>query len=269
MRNYLTAVVVAACGLFAFGALAASALATPAGYRIIDGPTVSAPPGPLDTGSQLTCPTGTVPLGGGVAGNALTDMSLNTSGPLPNGWKARVNNPDSPNGFLAIDVICAKKPAGYTVAFATADNPPGARSVATVTCPTNTVVLSGAVLSTSDRVGARVLGAFPVTRTTFRAVELNATASDERLTAEAVCASKPAGYTIARQAFTETPNTIDIGGVQCPAGTSVLGGGIHITGGDTTALVHSSINNQTTGWSVNVTTGSVPLGLAFSAICAA
>jgi hypothetical protein len=33
--------------------------------------------------------------------------------------------------------------------------------------------------------------------------------------------------------------------------------------------VHSSINNQTTGWSVNVTTGSVPLGLAFSAICSA
>jgi hypothetical protein len=97
---------------------------------------------------------------------------------------------------------------------------------------------------------------------------LNATTSDERVTAEAVCASQPAGYTIARQAFTETPNTLDIGGVQCPAGRSVLGGGIRITGGDTTAFVHSSINNQTTGWSVNVTTGGVPLGLGFSAICA-
>jgi hypothetical protein len=269
MRHHLTALACAAFGLVAFGVLAPSALAAPAGYRIVNGPTVNAPPGGFDSGSQLTCPTGTVPLGGGVAGNAFTDMSLNTSGPLPNGWEARVNNPDSPTGFLALDVICAKKPKGYTVAFATADNPPGARSVATATCPANTVVLSGGVLSTSDRVGARVLGAWPVNSTTFRAAELNATASDERLTAEAVCASKPTGYVVARQAFTEAPNTLDIGGASCPAGKSVLGGGIHITGGDTTAFVHSSVNNQKTGWSVNVTTGSLPLGLAFSAICAA
>ncbi len=269
MRHHLTALVCAASGLVAFGALAPSAFAAPPGYRVVTGPTLNAPPGQFDTGSQLTCPTGTVPLGGGVAGSAFTDMSLNTSVPLPNGWEARVNNPDSPTGFLAIDVICAKKPAGYTVAFATADNPPGARSVATAMCPANTVVLSGGVLSTSDKVGARVLSAWPVNSTTFRAVELNATATDERLTAEAVCARKPAGYVIARQAFTEAPNTLDIGGATCPAGKSVLGGGIHVTGGDTTALVHSSINNRTTGWSVNVTTGGVPLGLAFSAICVA
>ena len=267
MRNHLTALVGVACGLVAFGVLAASALAAPAGYRIIDGPALTAPPGQFDSGAQLTCPTGTVPLGGGVAGSAMTDMSLNTSVPLTNGWEARVNNPDSPTGFLALDVICAKKPTGYTVVFGTADNPAGARSVATATCPANTVVLSGGVLSTSDQVGARVLGAWPVNRTTFRAAILNATASDQRLTAEAVCAHKPAGYTIARKAFTESPNTLDIGGASCPAGTSVLGGGIQITGGDTTAIVHSSINNQTTCWSVNLTTGSVPLGLAFSAIC--
>ena len=267
MRKPIALLLILAGALVVCTVFAATAVAAPAGYRVVKGASLPAPPGQFDSGSQTLCPTGTVPWGGGAAGNAFTNMNINTSEPNTSGWEARVNNPDSPGGTFEIDAICAKKPKGYTFAFSTVDNPPGARSVATATCPVNTVVLSGGVLSTSDEVGARMLGAWPTSKTSFRAVELNATSSDARLTAEALCAAKPAGYTIVRSTLTENPMTLDLGGESCPAGKSVIGGGVRITGGDATALVHTSIENGTTGWANDITTGSVPLTLLFSAIC--
>jgi hypothetical protein len=112
-----------------------------------------------------------------------------------------------------------------------------------------------------------MLGAWPTSKTSFRAVELNSTLSDARLTAEALCANKPPGYSIARSSLTENPHTLDLGGESCPAGKTVIGGGIRLTGGDATALVHSSIENGTSGWANDITTGNVPLTLLFSAIC--
>lgn len=269
MRNHLTALLGAACGLLVLAAAAAPALAAPAGYQIIEGPNLNAPPGALDSGSQVTCPTGKVPVGGGVATSAFSDMTFNTSVPGPTAWQARVNNPDSPSGFFQIDAICAKKPKGYTVAFSTVDNPPRTRSVVTATCPAGTVVLSGGEISSSDDVNVRVLDAFPPNKTSFRAVVVNSTLSDARATAEAVCAKQPAGYTIARTSFTENPNTLDLGGESCPAGKTVLGGGVQVSGADASVLVHSSINNLTTGWSVDLTTTTLAVKLGFSAICVA
>jgi hypothetical protein len=115
-----------------------------------------------------------------------------------------------------------------------------------------------------------MLGAWPTSTTAFRAVGLNTTATDAQLLAEVVCAAKPRGYTIARSSFAEKPMTLDFGGVSCPTGKIEIGGGMHITGGDSTALIHSSIENSATpGWSNATTTGSVPLTLSFAAICVA
>jgi hypothetical protein len=268
MHKPITMLVAAACGLVVSAGLAATALAAPAGYHIVKGPALPAPPGPLDSGSQVACPTGTVPWGGGIAGNAfIQNMTINTTASTSNGWEGRVNNPDGQGGVFEIDAICAKKPSAYTAVYASVDNPPGARSVATAVCPVNTVVLSGGGFSTADEIGARMLGAWPTSTRAFRAVELNATASDAQLSAEALCAAKPRGYVIARSSLVENPGTLDFGGQSCPAAKTEIGGGIHITGGDSTALIHSSIDNEAGGWANDTTTGAVPLTLAFSAIC--
>jgi hypothetical protein len=267
MRKPITMLLAAAGGLVVSASLAATALAAPAGYTIVRGTTQTAPPGPLTSGSQVVCPTGTVPWGGGTAGNLFTNTSINTSASTGNGWQGRVNNPDAQGVPFVVDAICAKKPAAYTAVYTWVDNPPGARSVATAVCPANTVVLSGGAGSTSDVVGARVLGAWPTSTRAFRVVELNSTATDAQLLAEALCARKPAGYVIARTTLALIPTALDFGGQSCPTPKTEIGGGIHITGGDSTAIVHSSIDNGTTGWANNLTAGNVPLTIAFSAIC--
>src|SRR5690349_6684239 len=187
MHRSITTLLAAAGGLVVCAALATTAVAAPAGYQIIKGPSLPAPPGQLDSGSQIACPAGTVPWGGGVATSSFTNMNINTTVPTADGWKARVNNPDPQAGAFEIDAICASKPKGYAQVFSSVDNPPGARSVATAVCPVNTVVLSGGAFSTSDEIGVRMLGAWPTSTTRFRAVELNSALSDASLMAEAVC----------------------------------------------------------------------------------
>jgi hypothetical protein len=267
MRKPITVLLAAAGAMVMSATLAATALAAPAGYKVVNGAVQPAPPGSLTSGSQVSCPTGTVPWGGGIAGNAfLQNMTINTTASTSNGWQGRVNNPDGQGGTFVIDAICAKKPVAYTAVYTWVDNPPGARSVATAVCPANTVVLSGGGGSTSDVVGARVLDAWPTSTRAFRVVELNSTATDAQMLAEALCAAKPRGYTITRSSIAENPATIDFGGQSCPAPKTEIGGGIHITGGDSTALVHSSIDNGP-GWVNATTTGTVPLTLSFSTIC--
>ena len=271
MRKPITMLLAAAGGLVVSAALAATAVAAPAGYQIVNDRGIPAPPGILDSDSQVSCPTGTVPWGGGIAANPfLKNMTINTTASTGDGWQGRVNNPDGQGGTFTIDAICAKKPTGYTTVITWVDNPPGARTVATAVCPANTVVLSGGTASTSDVAGVRMLGAWPTSTRAFRAVALNSTATDAQLMAEALCAAKPRGYTIARSSLVENPMTLDFGGVSCPAPKIEIGGGIHITGGDSTALIHSSIENSATpGWNNDITTGSVPLTLSFSSICVA
>jgi hypothetical protein len=270
MRKPIITVLAAAGTLVVSATLAGTALAAPAGYHIVHGPSVSAPPGLLDTDSQVSCPTGTVPWGGGTAGNPFTNMSINTTVSTSDGWLARVTNPDAPGGTFVIDAICARKPAAYSAVYASVDNPPGTRSVATAVCPANTVVLSGGGFSTTDVAGARMLGAWPTSTTAFRAVELNTTGTDAQLSAEALCAAKPRGYTIARSSLSENMLTLDFGGMSCPGTKTVIGGGIHITGGDSMAVIHSSIENSAIpGWNNDITTGNAPQTLAFSAICVA
>jgi len=68
-----------------------------------------------------------VPWGGGAGftnGFAALGVSLETSEPVPGGWRTRVNNASGAAQTFRVDVICANKPKGYEVAFASADNPP-------------------------------------------------------------------------------------------------------------------------------------------------
>jgi hypothetical protein len=129
----------------------AKAVTAPPGYRIVRGPLMPAPAGPLDSGGQVSCPTGTVAWGGGTAvqGVGGPTESINTSAPNgPTAWRGRVNNTGVETQVLTAFAICGQKPAGYKIVRTTGATTPDGNPVAIVggaSCPAGTSVIGGGV----------------------------------------------------------------------------------------------------------------------------
>ena len=259
----------------AANAFAASTATAPPGYQRVRSAPIPIPPGMFDSGGQATCPAGTVPWGGGVGftgGIASTGENINTSAPAGNGWRGRYNNSSTrPDDHFAVDAICAKQPVGYTTTFTTVDNPPGVQSAAVAVCPAGTRLLSGGTLSTADTVDVQLLSAWPLGPERFRSVMWNGSTADQRLTTFAICGHQPAGYTITSATGSDTggPDTL-VGGAQCPAGTSILGGGIHVISPRPTVTLGFSDDDSGPQWlSEVVNDAPEPATATTYAICAA
>jgi hypothetical protein len=229
----------------------------------------------FDFGGEAACPAGTVPWGGGAGfsgGFAGHGENINTSEPVGDSWRARYNNsgPTLADHF-AVEAICAKQPAGYTVAFSSADNPPHSQSTAVATCPTGTVLLSGGGLSTADTADVQQLSAFPLGPHRFRVVMWNGSSSDQRLNAFALCAKQPPRYSITNSTSTDPGGPADdSGGVLCPAGSAIIGGGIHITNPRPLVTLGASFSSSGNQWvSEVVTDDTAATTITISAICAA
>jgi hypothetical protein len=268
----LTLVLTAAAG----GAYAAPAMAAnaPAGYQRVQ-TVLTAPHGPFDAGSAVTCPAGKVVWGGGVTyfgGFAGIGNSINTS--APNGetqWRARYNDDTDRDIQFEIQAVCANRPANYSQQFANAANPAHTQSHATAICPIGTVLLSGGVFSTSDVASVFVLSAFPKSQRKFRAVMWNGSDRNEQMSAFAVCAHKPPKYVITSQTGSDGggPST-DIGGGQCPTGTTAIGGGSKVLSPNPGIYIGGGIVEPDMQWLsevVNSTTASATVSPF--AICAA
>jgi hypothetical protein len=278
VKAVLTAVTIGA-GLAptaaATNAFAASAATAPPGYqRVISAP-IPIPPGSFDSGGQVACPAGTVPWGGGTGftgGIASAGENINTSAPTGNGWEGRFNNSGTrPDDNFRVDAICARKPAGYTTTFTTVDNPAGAQSAAVAVCPAGTRLLSGGTLSTADTVDVQLLSAWPLGKERFKSVMWNGSAADQRLTTFAICGHRPAGYTITSATSSDAggPGT-DLAGVECPAGTSILGGGVHVTSPRPAVTLGFSDDDSGPQWLSEVVNGALePATATTYAICAA
>ncbi len=254
----------------------AKAPTAPPGYKIVRGPLMPAPAGPLDSGGQVSCPAGTVVWGGGTAvqGVGGPTESINTSAPNgPTAWRARVNNTGVSAQQFGIDAICAKQPKGYTTTFAQIGNPQHTQASATATCPAKTVLLSGGVLSTSDSALAAVTSAFPAGSTKFTAFVNNGTGVNEVLNVFAICAQKPAGYKIVRTSGTTMPSgnpVAIVGGASCPTGTSVIGGGVRVATPLPSTIIRQSIVGGSKDWDDEImSTSTQPVQDTFAAICAA
>lgn len=278
VRAVLAAVAIGAGvmpALAATNAPAASAATAPPGYqRVISAP-IPIPPGLFDSGGQATCPAGTVPWGGGVGftgGIASAGEDINTSAPTGTGWEGRFNNSGTrPDDQFRVDAICARQPAGYTTTFTTVDNPTGSQSAAIATCPAGTRLLSGGSLSTADTVDVRLLSAWPLGGQRFKSVMENNSGIDQRLTTFAVCGHRPAGYTITSQTGSDPagPDT-SLGSAPCPAGTSILGGGIHVIGPRPTVTLGASLDDAANDWlSELLHEDAAPVTATTYAICAA
>jgi hypothetical protein len=267
----LTAVAMAALALAA-PVLAANA---PPGYQRLRSDLIPAPHGMFDTGAQISCPTGKVIWGGGVSffnGFEAAGQTINTTAPLgTTGWRARYNNDTNRDIVIVIDAICANKPRNYSIQFANAANPAHTQSNATAICPVNTVLLSGGVFSTSDVASVFMLQAFPLTERKYRAVMWNGSDRNEQMSSFAICGHRPAKYVITTQTGSDTggPNSVLVGGSQCPTGTQVTGGGVKVVGPNPLVSPDSMLDEPSMQWQAGVFNSTPnPVTATWFAICA-
>jgi hypothetical protein len=255
------------------GASPAGAAAThPAGYTIVQGSLLAAPPGAFDAGGHTECPTGTVVWGGGVffQGFGGPTDSIEVSEPEGTaGWEGRVNNTGSSSTGFVIDAVCANKPTAYKTVFKTVDNAAATTAATTVVCPTGTVVLSGGVLSTADVTTVDAISMWAPGKTKFRGVMWNGSGSDAKLTVLAVCAKQPPGYAIVRFTVAVDPGVTDISGATCPSGTSVISGGVKEASPTPAVPISANDVNTAHNWTTVVTnTTTAAMNVQSSAICA-
>jgi hypothetical protein len=98
----------------------------------------------------------------------------------------------------------------------------------------------------------------------------NGTATDAQLTVYAICGHKPAGYTIVLSGTALPAGSALDGGVTCPAGTSVLGGGAQATDHVPAVQIGGSINQAAFSWITEVNnTGQSVAQVDSYGICAA
>jgi hypothetical protein len=230
----------------------------------------------LDTGGQVTCPSGTVPWGGGTSftgGLPAIDQNINTSAPSGDGWRARYNNaPGHPDDHFVINGVCAKAPHGYTQQFTVVDNPAMTQVSGVATCPKGTVLLSGGVFSTSDAVNAFTTSAFPRGPHAYVGSMWNGTTRTEKLVVYAICGARPSRYQIINNTGTSTAtgNTDILGGAVCPMGSTVIGGGVKITDPRPTVSLGESLPVSRSQWGSQILVAAPgTVTETSSAICAA
>jgi hypothetical protein len=137
-----------------------------------------------------SCPTGTVPFGGGALVNTTSlFVNLNSTFPTANGWRTDVNNQlGSARQFTAF-AICARKPAGYTqVVGASVDNPTGLASIGQAFCPGVTAPLGGGVVSATSDTRANLNATFAASGDGWAGVVNNASPFSFTMSVRIVCA---------------------------------------------------------------------------------
>jgi len=251
------------------GAISAS---HPPGYQIIASVPTGALPSTFNSGAFATCPAGTVVWGGGVTFIGTPNFNLTVSTSNPNGsggWAARVNNTGTTTAQFEVDAICANKPKGYQIVSQTVDNPSATQSDATATCHSPNVLLGGGTLSTADQVGAVLTSAWPRGVAKFTGYMYNGTTSDADFIVYAICGHKPAGYQFTSDSSSPGPGVLE-DGLGCPAGTSVLDGGVQVLDHVPAAQVSGSIDQGPSGWSIAVNnTGQSTIQVDGHVTCAA
>jgi hypothetical protein len=146
---------------------------------------------PADTqaGIVAVCPTGSKPLGGGVAsGSGSVQVNINTTIPIGHAWLDQMNNASPVDTDNVAFVVCGKV-AGYTVvAPAPVDNPAVSHTLSFAACPPGTVAIGGGGASGSIRVDVN-LGGMGDAGAEVDSFMNNASSFDSSSSTVAICAS--------------------------------------------------------------------------------
>ena len=197
----------------------------PKGYAVVTTPFQVAPTGAQST-AHIECPTGTVPLGGGVfVQSNSTAANINSSAPTPTGWSGWVNNTSGATTFFQVQAICAKKPTRYSV-VTSAENVPGQSHLEVFAeCPKGTKPLGGGGFTTSLGLSVNLSGTY-ASGQGWRSILHNQGVTTTLLQTYAIC-GKVKGYTVAVGPEVGTPGATQTQVfVACPAPTVATGGGV-------------------------------------------
>src|SRR3954451_24324977 len=149
----------------------------PKSYAVVVGPLVQNPSG-TQVRAAADCPSGSKPLGGGVASSSFSVLAnINTTIPSLGSWVVFVNNASADDTDLSARVVCGKVP-GYTVSFGSVVvNPAGSHTQSVATCPAPTVPIGGGGGSNSTSVAVDIGGMGPA-GSSFLSSENNQTGID-------------------------------------------------------------------------------------------
>ena len=157
-----------------------------------------------------------------------------------------------------------------TIFYRTVNGPPDTQSHGTATCPSPLVVFGGGTVSNSFDVTVVLTSAWPRDSARFTAYVFNGTATNQNFTVAAICGPGPAGYKIVRNSASADPGSTLSDGIGCPAGTSVLSGGVQVPSHVPVVQVAGSIDQGALSWAIDVNnTGPLAHKVNGYAICAA
>ncbi len=249
--------------------------ATPSGYKIVSA-SFAAPNG-QQTGGTVTCPATKkgatrYPLGGGVliASNSL-NANVNSSYATGTTWRGYVNNNSGADTSFTVYAVCAKPHKHYQVVTNSTDNPSGAQSSVSASCPSGTKVTGGGGVNSSFDLAVNINTSIP-DGNGWRVDANNASTGDNNLTTYAVCSGSwpsTTGYHVQLGTTVDNPPGAETQAVvSCASGQSVLGGGGFSSSSSTSVNMNSTLP-QTGSWVVyeNNASGSDAAITAY-AICA-
>ncbi|MEO3938570.1 hypothetical protein V3N99_17705 [Dermatophilaceae bacterium Soc4.6] len=156
-------------------------------YTVVPGAAILSAAG-VQTAASVTCPIGTVALGGGgIVGSSSTAANLNSSIPTSTGWRVDANNATASDTTVTAYIVCGKKPGKYLiVAGTTTLHNPSTQASSTATCPAGTVPFGGGHFSGSHSVKVNLNSTGPL-GTGWRSYQNNGSDGPVGVSAYVVC----------------------------------------------------------------------------------
>ena len=247
----------------------AAARTPPAGYRIKATLTQTLPAFSSEQG-QVSCPVGTVPWGGGAVTSEPGPL-VNLSASFPDGraWIVQLTNATADPASFQVEVVCAKRPAGYTVVHGTTQVLPQLlQAGALATCPAGTKPLGGGGSTNALSTAVNLDSTGPQGQS-WAVEEGNGTLTAFTLTAVAVC-GKANGYRVVKgSTFSSLANSIGGSNATCPAPTVVVGGGVFAASSETAVSVAATFPGSRIEWDADVSNNTTSATTAVTeAVCA-
>lgn len=243
-------------------------------------------PSKADVGGSVSCPSGTVLLGGGVDSEG---APINTSSPLggtsTTAWQAYVNNIFNQAIPVTVYAVCGAAPKGYAlVSSAPIDNPAGTQTTGVVvSCPSGTKVLSGGGALESSDINVNLSSSLPVkvkvgrvTHYEWRIDANNAGTGDNHAVSYAICGKKVSGYKLVKgSSVSISGGSVSGPFVECPVATGQqtlpMGGGVYSSSSNTSVALAGGFPYTlagSPGWYNDYQCVGVPTTLTGYVVCA-
>ena len=203
----------------------------------------------------MACPTGKVPLGGGVFFSSVSvSAGINSSYPTGTGWAADVNNGSTSASSFFVYAVCGKQPKKYAVAAGTpsAVAPGTQKANITATCPKGKP-LSGGLFSDTFNLLANDNSSFPTTNG-WRIDANNGSTGIDNVRAYVVCGQVITRHVVVAAAVSNTAGTQTGSTALCGTGVPVGGGAFSNSG--STAVTMNTSYPVAGGWRAYMNNGS-------------